>query len=84
MKSERLKFLDEDSMEALAPVLSKESYQSLRTELDRLKENAPLASGSGLNHLAYEPNNLEECKEKIKMLQERLQWSDACGFLWGI
>ncbi len=47
-------------MEALTSVLSAESYQSLRTELDRLKENAPPASGSGLDHLAYVPNNLEE------------------------
>ncbi len=65
MKSEKLNFLDEDSMEALAPVLSEESYQSLRTELDRLKEDATPASGSGLDYMAYVPKNLEECKEKI-------------------
>ncbi len=84
MKSEKLNFLDEDSMEALAPVLSEESYQSLRTELDRLKENAQPASGSGLDHLAYVPNNLEECKEKIKRLQDRLQWTRQACFLYEI
>ena len=76
--------MDEDNLEALAPVLSEGSYQSLRTELDRLKENAPPASGSGLDHLAYVPDNLEECKEKIKRLQERLQWIGQVCFLYEI
>ncbi len=84
MKSESLQFLDEDSMEALAPVLSEDSYQSLRKELDRLKENAPPASGSGVNHLAYVPDNLEECKEKVKRLQERLQWTRQACFIYEI
>jgi hypothetical protein len=56
VNSERLKFLDEDNLEALAPVLSEGSYQNLRAELDRLKENAPPASGSGLDHLTYVPD----------------------------
>lgn len=84
MKSERLKFLDEDNMESFAPVLSEESYQSLRKELDGIKENAPPASGSGVNHLAYVPDNLEECKEKVKRLQERLQWTRQACFIYEI
>ena len=84
MKSERLQFLDEDNLEALVPVLSEDSYQSLRKELDRLKENAPPASGSGVNHLAYVPDNLEECKEKVKRLQERLQWTRQACFIYEI
>ncbi|MCP4264045.1 MAG: IS66 family transposase [Candidatus Brocadiaceae bacterium] len=84
MKSEKLRFLDKDNLEAFAPVLSEESYQGLREELERLKENAPPASGSGVNHLAYVPGNLEECKEKIKRLQERLQWVGQVCFLYEI
>jgi len=84
VKSESLQFLDEDSMEAFAPVLSEDSYQSLRRELDRLKENAPPASGSGVNHLAYIPDNVEECLEKVKRLLERLQWTRQACFLYEI
>ncbi len=84
MKSEKLQFLDKDNLEAFAPALSEESYQSLRKELERLKENAPPASGSGVNHLAYVPDNLEECKEKIRKLQERLQWTRQTCFLYEI
>jgi hypothetical protein len=84
VKSEKLQFLDKDNLEALAPVLSEESYQNLRKELDRLKENAPPASGSGVNHLAYVPENLEECKEKIKRLQGRLQWTRQACFIYEI
>lgn len=83
-KSDRLQFLDDDNLEAFASVLSEESYQSLRKELDRFKENAPPASGSGVDHLAYVPNNLEECKEKIKRLQERLRWTGQVCFLYEI
>ena len=61
---EKLNFLDKDNLEAFAPVLSEESCRCLRVELERLKENAPLASSLGIDHLAYVPNNLEECKEK--------------------
>ncbi len=84
MKSENLQFLDKDNLEAFAPVLSEESYQSLRKELESLKENAPSASGTGVNHPAYVPGNLEECKEKIKKLQERLQWIGQVCFLYEI
>ncbi|GAX61197.1 hypothetical protein SCALIN_C18_0016 [Candidatus Scalindua japonica] len=52
--------------------------------MERLKENVPPASGSGVNHLAYVPDNLEECKEKIKKLQERLQWTRQVCFLYEI
>ncbi len=81
---EKLKFLDEDNLQELASVLSEESYQCLRSELDRLKENAPPTSGSGVNHLAYIPENLEECKGKVKRLLERLQWTRQVCFIYEI
>lgn len=83
-KSERLQFLDEENLEAFACVLSEESYQGLRKELDRLKENAPAASGSEIDHLAYIPVDLEKCKEKIRKLQERLNWTRQVCFLYEI
>ncbi len=84
MKSEKLQFLDEDNLEGFASVLSEESYQSLGKELDRLKEDAPPGSGCGVDHLAYVPNNLEECKEKVKRLLDRLQWTRQVCFLYEI
>lgn len=83
-EQKKLQFLDDDNLEAFASVLSDESYQSLRKELDRLKENAPAASGSGIDHLAYVPEDLEECKEKIRRLQERLSWTRQVCCLYEI
>jgi transposase len=81
---EKLQFFDEDNLEEFASVLSEESYQSLRKELDRLKENAPPASGPGVDHLAYVPGDLEECKEKVRRLQKRLRWTGQVCFLYEI
>jgi len=84
VKAEKLQFLDEANLEEFASVLSEESYQSLSKELDRLKESAPPASGSGMDHLAYIPDNFEECKEKVKRLLDRLQWTRQVCFIYEI
>ena len=77
-----LNFLDEDNLKKLVPVLSDESYNSLQEELKRLKDNAPPVSGIGIDHHGYIPEGLEECKEKIKRLNDRLSHTkQVCFFL---
>jgi sugar-specific transcriptional regulator TrmB len=62
-------------------LLSHDSFENLQLELKRLKDNSPPASGIGIDHPAYIPEDLMECKEKIRRLQERLSWSRQICFL---
>lgn len=71
-ESEKHHSLEDERLATLAPVLSEESYRNLQSERKGLKENAPSASGIGIDSPAYIPSTLAECKEKIRRLQERL------------
>ncbi len=81
VEEEKCQFLNNDSLEELAPLLSQDSFENLQLELKRLKDNSPPASGIGIDHPGYIPEGLIECKEKIRRLQERLSWSRQICFL---
>jgi len=69
MSKETFDILQTDDLKEIAPLLSEESYQNLKTELKRLKCFPPQATGLGVECLNYIPRTFEECKIKIKNQQ---------------
>lgn len=80
-QTDKLHFLDNHTLQDLAPLLSEESYRNLRQELQRLQDNAPSASGLGIYHLNYIPKTRDEALEKARWLQDRNQWLTRMCFL---
>ena len=73
-----------DILRKISALLSEESYCRLQLEIKRMKQDAPPASGTGINHIQYVPQNLTECQKQVRRLQERLNWRRQLCFLYEV
>lgn len=80
-EAEDFYFIQQEDLAELAPLLSEQSYRNIQSEIIGLKKEAPSASGLGIDNFQYIPQTLDECRQQVRRLQERLNWSRRLCFL---
>jgi hypothetical protein len=80
-ETENFTFYQPQDQSAIAALLSDESFRNLQVQIKGLKQDAPPASGLGVDHPHYIPRSLAEYQQKIEKLQQRYNWSRRLGFL---
>ncbi|MCP5103564.1 MAG: IS66 family transposase [bacterium] len=58
----------------LGPLLSQESYETIKKELKHLEKAPPRFKGSGAYHPQYDPVTREELRVQNRMFKDRLDW----------